>query len=125
MLSKQTVQVRWSSNNKNHYENKGYIYTKIGDIFDCKAEDLSPNSDYKIYVRCDYCGEIFYPMFKKYRKHREILAKDACKKCCGKKCKDVKLIKYGSCSPIIFYDWKISAFNKSWMENVLEGKSLV
>ena len=28
-------------------------------------------------------------------------------------------------SGVIFYDWKISAFNKGWMENVLEGKGLV
>ena len=108
MLLEQTVQVKWSGNNKKHYESKGYNYTKIGDSFNCKPEDLLPNSDYKVAVKCDYCGEIIYPMFKKYKKHQEILAKDACKKCGGKKCQDVKTLKYGVYCVKDFYNWEKS-----------------
>lgn len=106
MLLEQTVQVKWSGNNKIHYENKGYKYTKCGEYFNCKAEDLSIGSDYRVKVQCDYCGEIYDKQFKKYILHRNILAKDACQKCQNKKCRDIKLIKYGCCSPKIFCNWE-------------------
>jgi len=68
MLIEQKVQVKWSGNNRKHYELKGYIYTKHGEFFDCKAEDLSPNSDYLVAVRCDNCGEIEQISWLKYFK---------------------------------------------------------
>ena len=65
MLLNQEVNVVWTGNNKKHYEEKGYVFTNYKDSFLCKAEDLSPSSDYYVKLKCDYCGEEYNAMYKK------------------------------------------------------------
>lgn len=58
LVENQKVEVRWSYNNREWYEGKGYNFTKIRDTFLVKAEDAHPNSrSTKIKVKCDYCGK--------------------------------------------------------------------
>lgn len=84
---------RWNCKNINHYKSKGYVFTKYGDEFEVKLDDLSPNSNMKIHVSCDYCGEeMIIPYFHYYRsisKHPKI----ACQKCAGIKLSEVTLQK--------------------------------
>lgn len=92
------VKVRWNVNNREHYENLGYIFTKNNSEFEVKVKDLPLGSHVKISVICDYCGEEIKKSYKDYiYQHKQ--GKD----CCGK-CKHIKIcetdnIKYGGNSP--------------------------
>ena len=87
----QIVQVKWNNTNKNWYISKGYTYTKRFDSFDVKAKDLTPHSDKKINVVCDYCGKIFSTQFALITHGRKIIKKDCCNKCTGKKSNEISL----------------------------------
>ena len=41
MLLSEEVEVKWNAKNKKHYVDLGYTYTKIGDSFTAKVEDLT------------------------------------------------------------------------------------
>lgn len=85
----QIVQVKWNNTNREWYKSKGYIYTKRNDIFDVYAKDLSPRSSARIKAICDYCGEGYDTHFVTLMDGREIIKKDCCSKCTGKKASDV------------------------------------
>ena len=51
-----TVKVKWYPCNKKYYESKGYVYTKMGDEFEVKVEDLQSSSKIKVVYKCDECG---------------------------------------------------------------------
>lgn len=59
----QFKEVKWMRPTKEWYLSKGYIFTKIGDSFTVKAEDLSRGSKQEIVVVCDYCGKEFKKPF--------------------------------------------------------------
>lgn len=85
MILSDTVQVRWISNLKKWYLNKGYEYTKMYDYFECNVEDLMPTSTIKVKVKCDYCNKIHEKEYRDYLKQREVIEKDCCSdKNCGK-----------------------------------------
>lgn len=52
----QYIEVKWHSQTRQHYINKGYQFTHYKDKFVVKAEDLSKASTAKVQVICDYCG---------------------------------------------------------------------
>ena len=52
MLLTKIVEVKWHPRNKIWYENKGYIFTKIGNTFEVKVEDLINNSHCMVKVKC-------------------------------------------------------------------------
>ena len=54
-LISKTVKIKWSPRTKKHYEELGYIYTKIGDEFEVKVEDLTKGSNEKVECFCDNC----------------------------------------------------------------------
>ena len=56
IVPNQKVEVVWTANNKDYYENKGYVFTNFRDSFLVNAEDLPKTSDKKINVICDICG---------------------------------------------------------------------
>lgn len=101
MLITQHLTIKWSPSQRPRYENKGYIFTNYGDEFQCKVEDIPHSSDRFIECECDYCHKIFKKQVKKYYKHREIIQKDCCKYCKGKKNIEVKIAKYGTASPYV------------------------
>lgn len=49
--------VRWMFNNKEYYQNKGYIFTELGDTFKVTLEDLDTNSAIVVRITCDDCGK--------------------------------------------------------------------
>ena len=61
-LITKTVIIKWNAQNKQYFESKNYIYTKIGDEFEVKVEDLSISNKVKVNVECDGCGEKLKPM---------------------------------------------------------------
>ncbi|PAD70718.1 hypothetical protein CHH83_02625 [Bacillus sp. 7586-K] len=56
-LITKTVKVKWNSKICKHYKDKGYQYTKIGEEFEVKVEDLTKSSNVLVDVECDgsYC----------------------------------------------------------------------
>lgn len=90
------VEMKWSSVNKNKYTQRGYVYTKMGDIFLAKVKDvLELSSGQRIPVYCDFCGEIYYPTSRNYQKVKDRKENDCCVSCKGKKIKLTVQDKYG------------------------------
>lgn len=101
MLLEQKVKVKWNNSNKKHYENKGYIFTKIGDEIEVDVKDLSNGSHCRVNIVCDFCGESIFRSYKDYikRKEKETIKKDCCKNCFSQKQKLIIKEKY-SCMNI-------------------------
>ena len=70
ILITKTVKVKWNNSNKKHYESKGYKFTKVGEEFDCRVEDIPPRERYKynVKIKCDNCNsnEIIETSLSKY-----------------------------------------------------------
>lgn len=88
LVENQKVEVRWNPQNIKWYVGKGYTYTKTGDLFICKAEDLMPTCKVLVQVTCDYCGELFETNYGGYQKGLQKIHKSCCNK---KECKDQKI----------------------------------
>lgn len=97
MLLSKIVIIKWNGSIKKWYENKGYIWTKQNEQFECKIEDIQLNSTTRVKVQCDYCGEEFDTEYRNYLKGREIIQKDCCKnrKCMSQKSQECNLKRYG------------------------------
>jgi len=52
-LISKTVIVKWNGRNKKLYEDKGYLFTKMGDEFEVKVDDLTNGSNALVNVKCD------------------------------------------------------------------------
>jgi len=52
-LISKTVIVKWNSNNKKWFVDKGYVFTKMSDEFEVKVGDLKNGSNALVYVECD------------------------------------------------------------------------
>ena len=95
LLIKETI-VKWNSANKKWFESKGYIYTKIGEEFKVKVEDLNKGSHSEVEILCDYCQKnILKIQYKDYISRRNKLKKDSCYECKGLKMVESNLNKYG------------------------------
>lgn len=79
---------------KNYYIEKGYVFTKVGDLFEVKVEDLPYASNVYVNVQCDYCGEKYSTQYGAYNKTVRD-GKNACKKCSSKRTEETNLKKYG------------------------------
>jgi hypothetical protein len=66
MLLSETVIVKWNPNNKKYYENLGYKWTKQGDIFHVKIEDISKGTRVFVNVKCD-CSDCKNPYLRPMR----------------------------------------------------------
>ena len=62
----QYIDIKWNNANKKRFVSLGYTFTKIGDIFSVKADDLSPNSKEQIVAICDYCGNEYTTCYMSY-----------------------------------------------------------
>lgn len=101
LLNEELVKMKWSNTNKTRYIELGYEYTKIGEFFYPRAEDvLKCSSGAKIPVKCDYCGNTFYPTSRNYEKLHKKDSIDCCVACKGKKIRETILDKYGVTSMV-------------------------
>jgi hypothetical protein len=90
LIANQTVEVKWNARRKEHFEEKGYLFTKAGSIFVVRVEDLTKHSKMMVKVKCDYCGKTVEKIFSNYVIENEKnkiagIYKDACKECQGTK----------------------------------------
>lgn len=93
MLLSQTVELKWNSKICQHYIERGYEYTKMGDPFIVKVEDLTKGSNAKVLMECDYCHRVYTKKWHRYlAEHTDT---DACTKCKHLKAKNTFLERYG------------------------------
>ena len=92
LVPNQKVEVRWNPQNIRWYEEKGYEYTKTGETFLCKAEDLMPTWKILVSVICNYCGDVFSTTNGNYNR---AIKKDGTMSCSNPKCKSIN---FGSSS---------------------------
>lgn len=95
LIQNQIIKVKWHPSNKKYYENLGYNYTKMGDEFNVKLEDLTKGSKAYVDVKCDYCGEIFKRRYLNYNNQYTPELGDACDKCKNIKVQKSNIKKYG------------------------------
>lgn len=77
----QEVEMKWTGSNKDHYESKGYTFTKINKSFTVRAEDLMPGSDKKVDVRCELCNNIISVNYSNYNRAIRCSGEFCCKPC--------------------------------------------
>ena len=106
MIIDKTVKVKWNNRVRGYYESKGYKFTKTGDIFIIRTEDLTKGNGIKIHIRCDNCNKKRYIEWKSYLKCLKN-NKYYCKKCAsqlyGANHSRITKLK----NSINFYDWCI------------------
>lgn len=91
MIIDDTILVTWNINNKDILIENGYKFTKIRDIVEIKIEHLNKNSNYKINVKCDICGNEKYLEYRKYYKNiKNGGYYSCCQKCSNNKSKQTK-----------------------------------
>jgi very-short-patch-repair endonuclease len=120
----QKILTTWANPNKLHYINKGYKFTKIGDVFEVNAEDLPLNSHCKVKVICDYCGNEIERTFQWYNKLHDNIFGDTCNKCKNVKSRLTNLTKYGCENPqqnqFVQEKSKMTMKNKYGVEHALQ-----
>lgn len=126
MLLSKTVIVKWNSRIKKWYEDRGYVFTKMGDEFEVKVEDLTDSSIVRIDCRCDNpdCNSPYLKSMKwqNYKKYAKEDGKYYCKKCAKKlfgdyKCKNTKLK-----NSISFAQWGIDNLGEDFLEKYWDHK---
>lgn len=79
LVKPQEVEVGWNPTTRKWYEDLGYKYTKNNEKFMIPVDHLYPNSETKVRVICDFCGD---EILKSYRRCSSIKNdKDACYHC--------------------------------------------
>jgi len=101
MLISKTAKVKWGNKTKKHYESKGYVFTKRGNEFEAKIEDLTLGAHVLIKVKCDECGELLNIAWQNYQKFIKVDGKYYCSNCSRKlngtrKMVETKLLKSNS-----------------------------
>jgi hypothetical protein len=97
MILDEFVINKWSTNNKKYYIEKGYIFTKFGDMFLIKPIDLMINSTLKVHVKCDVCNNEKMLSYQNYNTNIKSGNYYACSpKCSQNKKKQTNLTKYGT-----------------------------
>lgn len=98
LVPNQTVETTWVPSNKQHYINKGYIFTRMREKFLVEVEDLPSGSHAQVKVICDYCGDTLYKHYANYLKEHTD-GKDCCKNCWRLKAQETCKEKYGTENP--------------------------
>lgn len=105
MLVTKTAKIKWNSKTKKWYEDKGYKFTKIGDEFEIKIEDLTSGSHLSVEVECDECGKLLNVKWQNYNRFVKDDGNYYCSDCSRrlfgtKKMRNTKFLNSTS-----FYDW--------------------
>ncbi|MGG1758512.1 hypothetical protein ABEQ76_05505 [Bacillus velezensis] len=64
IIPNQLIPVKWSKLNKDHFTEKGYVFTKVGEEFHVNPNELSKGSSKKIYCYCDNCNKTIQKVAK-------------------------------------------------------------
>lgn len=97
MLLTEKIEMKWNSKNKTHYEELGYIYSKMKDVFYINVLDLSDGSAVKVDVKCDYCFKDYIVIWNhRIKSFKDSpIKKDACMKCKHLKASETLMLLYG------------------------------
>lgn len=95
LIPNQYTIMKWHPKNKQYYIDKGYLFTKMGEEFNVKVEDLPPQSHAWVKVQCDFCKEIVNVKFQNYNNRGVYSEGYACTKCKTIKAKRSCKNKYG------------------------------
>jgi len=101
MLISKTAIVTMNPFTKKWYDEKGYPWTKQGNLFEVKVEVLPPGSTAKVLVNCDYkkegCKGVHNKPYRQYIEDKERGYGNCCtnKKCGAAKTKDIMLDEHG------------------------------
>lgn len=116
LITKQ-VNVKWTGKIKSHYVNKGYIFTKMGDLFVVKVEDLTNGSEIEVDVECNNCGKrIKHVKWQNYKRYVREDGKYYCNDCAFKLygIEKMKLSKLKNSTS--FAQWGIDHLGKDFLE---------
>jgi hypothetical protein len=85
LVKNQKIEMKWNSINKKHYENRGYVFTKMRDVFYVNPNDLGNCSHKKVILICDCCKRNFKKLFCNFlvQRKRNKEGKDFCCNCRG------------------------------------------
>lgn len=96
MILDKFVENKWNISNKKNYTEKGYQFTKFGDKFLIKTNDLMISSTVKIHVKCDICDHEKMLSYQNYNTNIKSGNYYACSpKCSYNKKKQTNLSRYG------------------------------
>lgn len=113
IVPNQFIETTWRPANKQHYVDKGYLFTKMKDKIIVKAEDLPKGSHMKVEVVCDYCGKTILKEYHAYlSEHKN--GKDCCRNCQPKRATETFQEKYGVDNP--FFSKEIQAKIKTTLQ---------
>jgi hypothetical protein len=87
--------LKWNPTIIKYYTEKGYRYTKTGDSFIVRLEDLNENSNVDVEVRCDYCDKQYTKRYKNIFTsiNKSYTHTYACRQCQNKKILEENVIK--------------------------------
>lgn len=102
VISDEFVEMKWVSGNKKYFIDKGYVFTKMYDIFLVKVTDLKMGSHVLVHVKCDICSKEKFLTYKVYNKNTKNgkLFYGCSDKCSVNKYKKTNLNKYGNEYPM-------------------------
>lgn len=127
MLLTKTVMVKWHGTNRKYYVSKGYLYTKKGEEFEVKIEDLQEGSNINVTVKCDYCEREHPKQYYEYisSNKKGIIHKDCCSNgnCQELKRQESNLLKYNIESTNKLLDLRLR--KRDIMNKKLEDESFV
>lgn len=109
LLENELIEMSWERRSKPIYVEKGYIFTKIGDVFLIKQKDLSPKSHKNVKVICDFCNTTYFMKMSDYTNrvlNHEYVKKCACIECKFIKSDEVNMLKYGVKTTLMLDDVK-------------------
>jgi hypothetical protein len=112
-----TAILKWGNKFRKYYEERGYIYTKQGDILEVKIKDLPNNSVAIVNIQCDgECREIRPMKWQNYKNHSQLNGEYYCQKCIGKYKKEngIKSKCYKEYDS--FEDWCLENNREDWIE---------
>lgn len=95
MLLDEYITVKWHNKIRKRLEERGYEFTNYGDDITIKVEDLTPQSNKLVRVKCDICGTEREMKYQNYQKDIKFDGLYYCPKCSPIKLKKVNLEKYG------------------------------
>ena len=131
LILPQKVKIKWVNQVKEHYESRGYFFTKFHDEFEVNVEDLTPTSSYFVFVKCDYCSDIFEQKYRDYNLMlQRINPKSCCRKtnCRSRKLQESNMLKYGVSNPMKVKEFKEKLKNtnlkKYGVENPFQSDSI-
>lgn len=100
MIKEHEIEVSWCYQNRKHYEELGYKFTKYRDKFTVKIDELSHGSNIRITAICDECGAEKRIKYQDYLRCLENYNVYMCNKCSHKKVERTCMKKYGTKSPL-------------------------